>query len=194
MSAADILAEHVEGHRAAAAAMEPLTGQIAAVADALIACFRAGGTVYTCGNGGSAADAQHLTGELIGHYRRDRRPLRAVSLATDPTVWTCIANDYSDRVVFSRQVEALARPGDVVCGFTTSGNSANVVEALKAAKANGATTVLFGGRTAGAAGAHADHQLLAPAAITPRVQELHTLMLHMISDVVDAWAAGELEA
>ncbi|PZF99846.1 sugar isomerase [Nonomuraea aridisoli] len=170
--------------------MAALLPAVEAVADLLIETFAHGGTVYTLGNGGSAADAQHLTGELIGHYKRDRRPLPTVTLTTDATVMTCIANDYAYEDVFARQVRALARPGDVVAAFTTSGNSPNVVAALEAAQANGAVTVLFGGGDGGAAAEHAGHLLLAPSAETPRIQEIHTLMLHMISEKVDVWAAA----
>src|SRR3954466_8869653 len=95
------------------------------VGELLCAAFARGGAVYTFGNGGSAADAQHLTGELVGHYKRDRRPLPSVTLSTDPSTMTCIANDYSYDDAFSRQVEALARAGDVVVAFTTSGRSPN---------------------------------------------------------------------
>ncbi|WP_223190631.1 D-sedoheptulose-7-phosphate isomerase [Nonomuraea terrae] len=189
-SASALLASHVEGHLAAARGMSALLPAVEAVADVLIETFTRGGTVYTLGNGGSAADAQHLTGELIGHYKRDRRPLPTVTLTTDATVMTCIANDYAYEDVFARQVRALARPGDVVAAFTTSGNSPNVVAALEAARTNGAVTVLFGGGDGGAAAKHADHLLLAPSAETPRIQEIHTLMLHMISEKVDVWAAA----
>ncbi|WP_220448204.1 D-sedoheptulose-7-phosphate isomerase, partial [Nonomuraea diastatica] len=184
------LAGHVEGHLAAARRMAELVPAVEAVADLLIETFIRDGTLYTMGNGGSAADAQHLTGELVGHYKRDRRPLPAVTLTTDATVMTCIANDYAYDEVFARQVQALARPGDVVAAFTTSGNSPNVVEALATAQSRGAVTVLFGGGDGGAAAKHADHLLLAPSPETPRIQEIHTLMLHMISDKVDAWAAA----
>lgn len=160
-------------------------------AEAISRALAAGGSLLLFGNGGSAADAQHLTGELIGHYKRDRRPLPAVTLSTDPTVMTCIANDYAYDDVFARQVTALARSGDVVAAFTTSGASPNVVSALAAARRRGATTVLFGGGDGGACLEHADHALLVPSTTTPRIQEMHTLMLHMISEVVDAWAAGE---
>ncbi|TDE17837.1 SIS domain-containing protein [Nonomuraea mesophila] len=172
--------------------MAELVPAVEAVADLLIESFTRGGILYTMGNGGSAADAQHLTGELVGRYKRERRPLPAVTLSTDATVMTCIANDYAYEEVFARQVQALARPGDVVAAFTTSGNSPNVVEALAAARSRGAATVLFGGGGAGggAAAKHADHLLLAPSSETPRIQEIHTLMLHMISDKVDAWAAA----
>ncbi|MFB4264721.1 SIS domain-containing protein [Nonomuraea sp. GTA35] len=185
-----VLAEHLAGHLAAARGMTALLPDVEQVADLLIDTFTRGGTLYTMGNGGSAADAQHLTGELIGHYKRDRRPLPTVTLTTDATVMTCIANDYAYDDVFARQVRALARPGDVVAAFTTSGNSPNVVSALEAAQTNGAVTVLFGGGDGGAAAKHADHILLAPSSETPRIQEIHTLMLHMISEKVDAWAAA----
>ncbi|WP_228010397.1 D-sedoheptulose-7-phosphate isomerase [Nonomuraea phyllanthi] len=189
-SAGEVLAGHVEAHVAAARQVAALVPAVEAVADLLIETFTRGGTLYTLGNGGSAADAQHLTGELVGHYKRDRRPLPAVTLTTDATVMTCIANDYSYDDVFARQVQALARPGDVVAAFTTSGNSPNVVAALRAARSNGAVTVLFGGGDGGAAARHADRLLLSPSPETPRIQEIHTLMLHMISEKVDAWAAA----
>ncbi|MFI7632649.1 SIS domain-containing protein [Nonomuraea sp. NPDC049400] len=189
-SAASVLAEHVEAHLAAAQGVARLLPAVEAAADLLIEAFTRGGTLYTLGNGGSAADAQHLTGELVGHYKRDRRPLPAVTLTTDATVMTCIANDYSYEDVFARQVRALVRPGDVVAAFTTSGNSPNVVGALEAAQSNGAVTVLFGGGDGGAAAKFADRLLLAPSSETPRIQEIHTLMLHMISEKVDAWAAA----
>src|SRR3954469_17706882 len=183
--------QHVDAHVAAAAGVGGMLADVRAVGELLCEAFARGGIVYTFGNGGSAADAQHLSGELIGHYKRDRRPLPSVTLTTDATVMTCIANDYSYDDVFSRQVTALARPGDVVIGFTTSGRSPNVVTALAAARANGATTVLFGGGDGGPARDHADRLLLAPSKETPRIQEMHTLMLHLISEIVDAWAAGE---
>jgi len=183
--------QQVADHVAVARGVTDMVEDVRAVGELLCATFAAGGVVYTFGNGGSAADAQHLSGELIGHYKRDRRPLPAVTLTTDATVMTCIANDYSYDDVFSRQVRALARPADVVIGFTTSGRSPNVVDALAAARANGATTVLFGGGDGGPAAQHADRLLLAPSTHTPRIQEMHTLMLHVISELVDAWAAGE---
>ena len=160
-------------------------------ARALERALRRGGKVLLFGNGGSAADAQHLSGELIGHYWRDRRPLGAVALTTDPSVVSAIANDYAFDDVFARQVEGLARPGDVVAAFTTSGTSPNVVKGLAAGRAKGATTVLFAGGTGGEARRHADHALLIPSDQPWRIQEMHTFLLHAISEVVDAWADGE---
>jgi D-sedoheptulose 7-phosphate isomerase len=187
----DWLATHLGEHVAVAEATATLVSEIRAVGGLICARLAGGGTVYTFGNGGSAADAQHLTGELVGHYRRDRRPLPAVTLSTDASAMTCIANDYSYADVFRRQIEALARPGDVVVAFTTSGRSPNVVAGLAAAQAKGATTLLFAGGDGGPARIHADRSLLVPSKNTQRIQEMHTLMLHVISEMVDAWAAGE---
>jgi len=189
--ARDWMTEQLDDHVATARATALLVPRVRTVGALLCEAFAAGGTLWTFGNGGSAADAQHLTGEIIGHYRRDRRPLGAVTLSTDPTTLTCIANDYDYDAVFARQIEALAHRGDVVAAFSTTGNSANVVQALAAARVNGATTVLFSGGDGGAARQHADHELVVPSTATPRIQEMHTFMLHAISEMVDAWADGD---
>lgn len=187
-SSTDWMNEQLGDHVATARAMEQLLPAVRDVAAALVGVYESDRVLYTFGNGGSAADAQHFSGELIGHYRHDRRPLPAVTLTTDATVLTCIANDYSFDDAFSRQVQALARPADVVVAFTTSGKSPNVVTALAAARANGATTVLFAGGDGGPAKAHADYSLLVPSTTTPRIQEMHTFMLHVISETLDEWA------
>jgi len=185
------MSAQVDDHIEVGRGMHALLPEVRRVAETLRESFERGGILYVFGNGGSAADAQHFTGELIGHYKRDRRPLPAVTLSTDPTTMTCIANDYSYDDVFARQITALARPGDVVAAFSTSGNSENVVTALAAARQRGAATVLFGGGDGGASAAYADHMLLSPSTTTARIQEGHTLMLHLISEHLDAWAAGE---
>jgi len=179
----------VDEHRAVVAAIDGLLPELRLVTKCLCAAFDAGGRLYTFGNGGSAADAQHLAAELIGRYKRERRPLPAVALTVDPSVVTCIANDYAYEDVFARQVEALARPGDVVAGFSTGGTSENVVRGLAAARTAGATTVLFSGRDGGPAAAHADHALIVPSETTARIQEMHLLLLHVLSEGVDEWAA-----
>jgi D-sedoheptulose 7-phosphate isomerase len=185
----DVLARHLADHLRTVEAMPALLPRIGAVAAALVTAFDRGGRLYAFGNGGSAADAQHLAGELIGRYRRERRALPAVALSVDPSVMTCIGNDYGFDDVFARQVSALAGPGDVVVGFTTSGRSPNVVRGLAAGREAGATTVLFTGTDGGEAAAHADHVLAAPSSVTARIQEMHLLMLHLVSEHVDAWAA-----
>jgi D-sedoheptulose 7-phosphate isomerase len=185
--AGDALAEHLE----IAGELPSLLPRVEEVGRQLIACYERGGRLFTCGNGGSAADAQHLAAELVGRYSRERRPLAASALSVDPSVVTCIGNDYSFDDVFARQIEALVGPGDVVVGFTTSGRSTNVVRALAAARRRRALTVLFGGADGGSAAEHADHALLVPAAKTARVQEMHVLLLHVLIEQVDRWAAGE---
>jgi D-sedoheptulose 7-phosphate isomerase len=192
---ADSAADHLAEHRAIAESIDALLPMLAELTDRLCAAFAGGGRLYTFGNGGSAADAQHLAAELIGRYKRDRRPLPAVALTVDPSVVTCIANDYAYEDVFARQLEALARPGDVVAAFSTSGTSENVVRGLAAGRKAGATTVLFGGGAAtpdgGPAVAQADVALIVPSATTARIQEMHVLLLHALSEGVDVWAAGE---
>ena len=188
---ADPSGDALADHRALVDHVESMLPTVDAVARTLIDAFAAGGRLYAFGNGGSAADAQHLVGELVGRFKRDRRPLPATALSVDPSSVTSIANDYSFEDVFARQVEALARPGDVVVGYTTSGRSANVVRGLEAARAAGATTVLFaGGEDGMPAAQHADRLLLVPSTSTARVQELHLLLMHLAIEQVDAWAAS----
>lgn len=185
----------LDDHLEVAERARVLLPRLHTVADRLIDVYRSGGRLYTFGNGGSAADAQHLAAELIGRYLRDRRPLPAVSLTTDPSVISCIGNDYSYDEVFARQVRALVSPGDMVIGFSTSGRSPNVVRGLAEARAAGAVTVLFcGGEHNGMPAAeHADHSLVVPSTATARIQEMHLTMLHLLSEQVDAWAADSTE-
>ena len=189
----DWMTRQLRDHIEAAEGMTALLPTVHRVAQLLCSAFERGNILFTFGNGGSAADAQHFTGEIIGHYKRDRRPLGAVTLSTDPTTMTCIANDYSYDDVFARQITGLAKPGDVVAAFSTSGRSPNIVTALQAAQERGATTLLFGGGDGGPAARFADVVLLAPSTVTPRIQEMHTFMLHAVSELVDAWAAGDKE-
>ena len=192
-TSSDWMTRQLRDHIDTAEAATALLPAVREVAEMLCAAYDRGNIVYSCGNGGSAADAQHFTGELIGHYKRDRRPLGAVTIGTDSSTMTCIANDYSYDDVFARQVDALAKPGDILAVFTTSGRSANVVGALRMARERGATTLLFGGGDGGPAAEFADYALLSPSSTTPRIQEFHTFMLHAISELVDAWAAGDEE-
>jgi D-sedoheptulose 7-phosphate isomerase len=183
----DDLAEHL----AIAERVAGLLPDLGLVAGRLIDVYKSGGRLFTFGNGGSAADAQHLAAELVGRYRRERPPLPALALTVDPSVVTCIGNDYGYEDVFARQVTAFVRPGDMVIGFSTTGRSPNVVRGLAAARALGGTTVFFGGGDGGPAAAVADHTLLVPSTSTARVQEMHLLLLHLLSEEVDSWAAAE---
>jgi D-sedoheptulose 7-phosphate isomerase len=170
---------------------EELLDTAAHVAERLVEAFAGDGRVFTFGNGGSSVDAQHFAEELVGRYKRDRRPLPAQSLSVDASVLTCIGNDYSFEEVFERQVRGFVRAGDVVVGFTTSGRSPNVVRGLAAARELGAMAVLFGGGEGGPAAEHAELALVVPSSETARVQEMHVLLLHVVLEQVDAWAAGE---
>ncbi|NOK63205.1 MAG: SIS domain-containing protein [Chloroflexi bacterium AL-W] len=144
-----------------------------------------GRVLLTCGNGGSATDANHLAEELVARYRANRRALPAIALTADSSVLTCISNDFGFEHVFSRQIEALARPGDVVLCFSTSGNSPNIVAALQAAKARGAATIALLGKDGGAARDMADLELIVDCQDTARIQEAHLQVLHYICEVVE---------
>jgi D-sedoheptulose 7-phosphate isomerase len=164
------------------AAEAALIEQIAArVRDTLLA----GHMLLTCGNGGSATDAQHLAEELTGRYRANRRPLPAVALTADSAALTCIANDFGYEQVFARQIEALARPGDILLCFSTSGMSPNITAALRAARTCGASSVALLGKDGGAARALADLALVVASADTARIQEAHLQILHYICEVVE---------
>ncbi len=144
-----------------------------------------GGTIFTAGNGGSAADALHIAEELLGRYRSDRPPLPAVSLAADPTTLTCIANDFGFSEVFSRQLAALARPGDLFLCFSTSGASANILSALRMAKSRSIRSIAFLGKDGGPAAPEADVAWIVPSRSTARIQELHTWGLHVVLECVE---------
>jgi len=158
---------------------------IAAAAEALIACFEGGGTAYFCGDGGSAADAQHLACEFAGRYLIDRPGLPAVALSTNTSSLTSIGNDFGFDVVFSRQLEGLGTPGDVLVALTTSGGSPNVLRAVETAHALGMVVIGFTGIKGKSFAAQCDHALITPHALTPRVQEGHIAMGHALCQVVE---------
>lgn len=152
----------------------------------ITACLRGGGKLLTCGNGGSATDAAHLAEELTGRYKGNRRALPAICLCADAAAMTCIANDWSFDDVFARQVEAFARPGDVLVAFTTSGNSENCLRAIRAARERGAVTVVLMGKDGGRTKGVADYEVIVPSLTTARIQEIHTWILHQILEAVEA--------
>jgi D-sedoheptulose 7-phosphate isomerase len=160
-------------------------GTILSAADAVGDALRLGNKVLVFGNGGSAADSQHFAAELVGRFGRERRALPAIALTTDTSALTAIGNDYGFDRVFARQVEALGRKGDVAIGISTSGASRNVVAALEAARAAGMTTIALTGRDGGEAGAAADVHVNVPSPATPRVQEVHRTILHVICELVE---------
>jgi D-sedoheptulose 7-phosphate isomerase len=158
---------------------------VVSAADAITAAIQAGGKILVFGNGGSASDAQHVASELVGRFLRERKGLAAVALTTDSSVLTSIGNDYAFDQVFVRQIEALGRRGDVALGISTSGTSPNVVLALDKARAQGLRTIALTGRDGGAMGRDADIHVHAHSDSTPRVQELHRTLLHIICDLVE---------
>jgi D-sedoheptulose 7-phosphate isomerase len=156
------------------------------IAQACIRCLKDGGTLFFFGNGGSAADSQHVAAEFIGRFQKERRALAAMALTTDTSVLTSLANDYSYDIVFARQLEALGKKGDVAFGISTSGKSPNVLKAFVVAKEKGLVTVAFTGKDSGPAGAAADLSIVVPSAVTARVQESHIAFFHAICEVVES--------
>ena len=152
------------------------------IADAL----RAGGKVMFCGNGGSAADSQHLAAEMTGRFIKDRKPLAAIALSTDTSALTCISNDYSFDDVFARQVEGLGRAGDCLIAISTSGNSRNVIKAVEAARSLGIGCIALSGRKGGALATLCDLALVVPSDTTARIQEAHILIGHTLCGIVEA--------
>jgi D-sedoheptulose 7-phosphate isomerase len=160
--------------------------QISRAVDLIVGRLSAGNKLLVCGNGGSAADAMHICAELVGRFFKERPALPAIALNTDPAVLTAWSNDYTYQSVFSRQVEALAKPGDVVWGISTSGNSENVVAALRTARQRGASTIALTGQGGGAMAEYADVLLAVPLSVTPRIQEVHAVTYHIICEAVEA--------
>lgn len=163
----------------------PMAPRVEQSAELLCSCFRTGGKVLVMGNGGSAADAQHLAAELVGRFMRNRAALPAIALTTDTSILTAVANDFGYDEVFRRQIEALADPGDVVIGISTSGNSPNVVAALELARQKGCHIITFSGRDGGKMSAYADIDLNVAVEETPRIQEVHLSIIHILCDLIE---------
>jgi len=168
-----------------------MAAAIADVAETCIAALRGGGKILLAGNGGSAADAQHIAAELVGRYLKDRPALAAIALTTDTSSLTAIANDSGYRHVFSRQLEALARPGDVFWAMSTSGDSENLIEALGVAGRLGLTRVCLLGRGGGAMKTLADIGVVIPSGETPRIQEAHITVAHLVCEAIESAMESE---
>jgi D-sedoheptulose 7-phosphate isomerase len=164
---------------------EELVGSVVKISELLIATFQGGRKVFLFGNGGSAADAQHIAAEFVGRFAFDRPPLPAQALTVNSSSLTAIGNDYSFETVFSRQIEAFGRPGDAAIGISTSGNSPNVLRGLSVARELGLRTVAFAGSTGGNLRNTAEHCICAPSSETPRIQECHILIGHIIAELVE---------
>lgn len=178
------------------AAAEILSKPIADAVHAVVGCITAGGKVLACGNGGSASDAQHFAAEFVGRFERERPGLAAIALTTDTSILTAIGNDYDFNSIYSKQVQALGAPGDVLLAITTSGNSANVLAAVDAAKAKEMTVIALTGRGGGKLRerlGETDVHICVPHERTARIQEVHILALHCLCDAVDLQLLGEQE-
>jgi D-sedoheptulose 7-phosphate isomerase len=173
---------------------EALAKPIAEAVAALMGCITAGGKVLACGNGGSASDAQHFAAEFVGRFERERPGLAAISLTTDTSILTAVGNDYDFGQVFAKQVQALGSPGDVLLALSTSGNSANVLAAVDAARARDMTVIALTGRGGGKLRdklADTDVHICVPHERTARIQEVHILAIHCLCDAVDLQLLGE---
>jgi len=176
------------------AAADALPEKIAKACDLLVATLLNGGKILTCGNGGSAGDAQHFSSEMLNRYERERPPLPAIALTTDTATITAIGNDYNFDEIFSKQVKALGQAGDILLAFSTSGNSKNVIEAMRAALAKDMLIITCtgkdGGEMAGLMGSN-DVEIRVPSNSTARIQEVHLVIIHSLCDLIDNRLFGE---
>ncbi len=164
---------------------EQVSGSIAECAQILIDALRGGHKILVMGNGGSAADAQHFAAEMVGRFLMERKPLPVIALTTDTSILTAIGNDYGFDDIFKRQVEALANPGDVLIGISTSGNSTNIKRALETGKDIGVKAIGLLGHDGGEIGQTTDFSLIVPSCDTPRIQEAHLLIIHILCDLIE---------
>ncbi len=183
--------QHLAEHQDAIAQLAAMSDQIAPLAEAWLTALRNGKKIIFFGNGGSAADAQHLAAELVVRYRINRRALPALALTTDTSILTAHSNDFGFETVFARQIEALAQPGDIALGISTSGTSRNILLGLQAANARGCVTLAFTGEKGADCASEAKLSFRAPSSITARVQECHLLIGHLLCDIAEQSFAAD---
>lgn len=184
-TANQIIQQSLRAHAETIAQLDAMIPEIARLAELVRTSLTRGGKILFMGNGGSAADSQHLAAEFVGRFQKERRGLAAIALSTDTSILTSVGNDYGFEHIFSRQVEALCRPEDVLVGISTSGNSANVLRAIETGKAMGAVTVAMTGDGGGKLAALCDLTLAVPSRVTARVQEAHILIGHILCELID---------
>ncbi len=180
------LMQEIAAHNAMYAALPTIFPQVIEVANAMRAAISNGGKILLMGNGGSAADSQHIAAEIVGRYKKERRGMAAIALTTDSSILTSVGNDYGYDYIFARQIEALCQPQDLVIGITTSGNSKNIVNAIIEANSIGATTVGLTGGTGGKLLSLCTYNLVMPSSDTPRIQEAHIFIGHSLCDMLEA--------
>ena len=186
MTSSENLKNAIADHQAMFSKLGDLIPQISQVAEELKACIKRGGKILLMGNGGSAADSQHIAAEIVGRFKKERRGLAAIALTTDTSIITSVGNDYGYDYIFARQIEALCRPEDVVIGITTSGNSKNVVAAIEEANKLGATTIGLTGGSGGKMNELCKYNLVMPSSETARVQEAHIFVGHSLCDLLES--------
>ena len=185
MNKIQIIESHFNDHANLLNQMPLIFKDIENISRILINCLKKKKTIFWCGNGGSASDSQHLAGELVGRFVGDRKPLKSIALNADSAVMTCIVNDYGYEHIFSRQIEGLGSKGDVLIGISTSGNSANVLNAFKSAKNIGINTIGLLGNGGGKAKKIVDNSIIIPSKTTARIQEMHILVGHILCDLIE---------
>lgn len=176
---------NLQEHNALLATLHSLNEDVLLAGKMAAETLQNGGKILFCGNGGSAADSQHLAAELTGRFIKDRGPLAAMALSTDTSALTCIGNDYSFEEVFARQVAGLGRPGDLLIGISTSGNSRNVIRAVEAAQKQGIQTLGLLGRDGGLLRSQCNHSIVVPSPVTARIQECHILIGHTLCGLIE---------
>ena len=186
MKYVDYLKGEHAAHMAMFNALEPLFPLISDVGILLQTTIKNGGKILICGNGGSAADSQHIAAEIVGRFKKERKGLPAIALTTDTSIITSVGNDYGYDYIFARQVEALCTPKDLLIGITTFGNSANVVRAIEAANEIGATTIGLTGGTGGKLNALCKQNIVVPASVTARIQEAHIFIGHCLCEIIES--------
>ena len=180
-----LIKRHISEHALVLNSINDLSDLIHEIGQTLTRCLKNEGTIFWCGNGGSASDSQHLAGELIGRFVGERKPLKSISLTADSAVMTCIVNDYGYEHIFARQVEALCNEGDVLIGITTSGNSENVLNAFKVANRKGVHTIGFLGKGGGKATSLVQQSIIIDSDTTARIQEMHIFIGHILCDLIE---------
>lgn len=182
----DVIKRHLSEHLEVISSIDDdFKDKILDISRIMVSALAKGNTIFWCGNGGSASDSQHLAGELVGRFVGDRRPLKSLSLNSDTSVMTCIVNDYGYEQIFSRQVEALGKKGDVLIGITTSGNSGNILKALQVANNLKITTIGLLGKGGGKAKNISQHSLIIKSQSTARTQEAHITLGHILCDLIE---------
>lgn len=176
----------IAGHQDTLNRLHTCTPEIEAAAQVIINTFKAGGKVLICGNGGSAADSQHIATEFVVRYAKTRRPLAAIALTTDTSILTAHPNDFGFDTVFSRQVEALGKPGDTLLAISTSGNSPNIIAAVEQANAMQMNTIVLSGNNGGKLANLSEHTIIVPSTVTARIQEMHILIAHWWCETAEA--------